>query len=231
MVDLNFYKDKCVLVTGHTGFKGAWLCQTLRMAGARVVGYALDPPTDPSLFELAAMATQMDSVIGDVRDFDKLFATFRDYSPDVVFHLAAQPIVRESYRTPRETFETNVQGTVNVLECVRRLGFVRSVVIVTTDKVYENREWEWGYRETDALGGFDPYSASKACAEVAVKSYIRSFFADGKTAVSTARAGNVIGGGDYAADRLLPDCVRAAVLDETIIVRNPLLLPPYTPNR
>lgn len=227
MVDLNFYKDKCVLVTGHTGFKGAWLCQTLRMAGAKVVGYALDPPTDPSLFELAAMATQMDSVIGDVRDFDKLFATFRDYSPDVVFHLAAQPIVRESYRTPRETFETNVQGTVNVLECVRRLGCVRSVVIVTTDKVYENREWEWGYRETDALGGFDPYSASKACAEVAVKSYIRSFFADGKTAVSTARAGNVIGGGDYAADRLLPDCVRAAVRDETIIVRNPLSVRPF----
>ena len=227
MADLSFYKDKCVLVTGHTGFKGTWLCRILRTAGAKVVGYALEPPTDPSLFDQSAMATEMDSVIGDVRDFDRLSETFAAYRPDVVFHLAAQPIVRESYRTPRETFETNVQGTVNVLECVRRVGCVRSVVVITTDKVYENKEWEWGYRETDALGGFDPYAASKACAELATQSYIRSFFTDGRTAVSTARAGNVIGGGDYASDRLLPDCVRAAVRSEPIVVRNPLSVRPF----
>lgn len=227
MIDLSFYRDKCVLVTGHTGFKGAWLCRVLRLAGAKVVGYALEPPTDPSLFALASMAEDMISVIGDVRDFDKLCGTFGTYRPDVVFHLAAQPIVRESYRTPRETFETNVQGTVNVLECIRRVGCVRSAVIVTTDKVYDNREWDWGYRETDTLGGHDPYAASKACAELAVQSYVRSFFTDGQTAVSTARAGNVIGGGDYAPDRLLPDCARAALRCEPIAVRNPLSVRPF----
>ena len=227
MTDLTFFRDKCVLVTGHTGFKGAWLCRILHLAGAKTVGYALEPPTDPSLFALASMAGEMESVIGDVRDFDKLRGTFETYRPDVVVHLAAQPIVRESYRTPRETFETNVQGTVNVLECVRRIGCVRSVVNVTTDKVYENREWDWGYRETDTLGGYDPYAGSKACSELVTNSYVRSFFADGKTAVSTARAGNVIGGGDYAPDRLLPDCVRASMRCEPIVVRNPLSVRPF----
>ncbi|MBQ7542932.1 MAG: CDP-glucose 4,6-dehydratase [Clostridia bacterium] len=227
MTDLRFYNGKCVLVTGHTGFKGSWLSRILTNAGAKVVGYALEPPTDPSLFALASLSSDMQSVIGDVRDFDKLFDTFRKVRPDVVFHLAAQPIVRESYRIPRETFETNVMGTVNVLECVRRVGCVRSVVNVTTDKVYENKEWEWGYRETDRLCGFDPYSGSKSCSELATHSYIRSFFSDGATVVSTARAGNVIGGGDYAADRLVPDCVRAALRCEPIVVRNPLSVRPF----
>ena len=226
-MNFDFYKDKCVLVTGHTGFKGSWLCRVLLTAGAKVVGYALEPPTQPSLYDETGLSSDMDSVIGDVRDYDKLLGTFRAYRPDVVFHLAAQPIVRESYRTPRYTFETNVMGTVNMLECVRQTGCVRSVVNVTTDKVYENKEWEWGYRESDRLCGFDPYSNSKSCSELVTSSYKNAFFSDGMTAVSTARAGNVIGGGDYAPDRLLPDCVRAAVRGETIVVRNPLSVRPF----
>lgn len=226
-MNFDFYKDKCVLVTGHTGFKGSWLCRILTMAGAKVVGYALEPPTEPSLYNDACLAFDIRSIIGDVRDFDKLLETFRTYQPDVVFHLAAQPIVRESYRTPRETFETNVMGTVNMLECVRQVGCVRSVVNVTTDKVYENKEWEWGYRETDRLCGFDPYSNSKSCSELVTSSYKNAFFCDGATAVSTARAGNVIGGGDWAADRLLPDCIRASMRCEPIVVRNPLSVRPF----
>ena len=222
-----FYQDKCVLVTGHTGFKGTWLCKILTMCGAKVVGYALQPPTDPSLFEQSGIAKEMTSVIGDVRDFDKLLSVFERYRPDIVFHLAAQPIVRESYRIPRETFSTNIMGTVNVLECVRRVGCVRSFVNLTTDKVYENHEWERGYRETDRLCGFDPYSNSKSCSELVTQSYKNSFFADGRIAVSTARAGNVIGGGDYAADRLIPDCVRAAMQCEPIVLRNPLSVRPF----
>ena len=226
-MNFDFYKDKCVLVTGHTGFKGAWLCRILTMAGAKVVGYALEPTTTPSLFDEVRLASEMQSVIGDIRDYDHLLAVFREARPDVVFHLAAQPIVRESYRAPRYTFETNVMGTVNVLECVRQLGCVRSVVNVTTDKVYENKEWEWGYRETDRLCGYDPYSNSKSCSELVTSSFKNAFFTDGATAVSTARAGNVIGGGDRAADRLLPDCVRAAVRCEPIVVRNPLSVRPF----
>ena len=226
-MNFEFYKDKCVLVTGHTGFKGSWLCRVLTMAGAKVVGYALEPPTTPSLFVDARAASDMRSVTGDVRDFDKLLSVFRETKPDIVFHLAAQPIVRESYRAPRVTFETNVMGTVNVLECVRQLGVVRSVVNVTTDKVYENKEWEWGYRETDRLCGFDPYSNSKSCSELVTSSYKNAYFRDGTTAVSTARAGNVIGGGDYAPDRLLPDCVRAALRCAPIVLRNPLSVRPF----
>lgn len=227
MKNLDFYKDKCVLVTGHTGFKGTWLCKILSMSGAKVVGYALEPPTDPSLFVQSEMAKEMTSVIGDIRDYDKLLSVFEEHRPDIVFHLAAQPIVRESYRSPRYTFETNVMGTVNVLECARQVGCVRSLLNVTTDKVYENHEWEWGYRETDALCGFDPYSNSKSCSELVTRSYKNSFFDDGRIAVSTARAGNVIGGGDYAADRLIPDCVRAAMKCEPIILRNPLSVRPF----
>lgn len=224
---LEFYKNKCVLVTGHTGFKGTWLCKILTMAGAKVVGYALEPPTDPSLFVQCGMEKDMISVIGDIRDFDRLSAVFEKHRPDVVFHLAAQPIVRESYRTPRYTFETNVMGTVNVLECIRQTGCVRSFVNVTTDKVYRNNEWAWGYRETDTLCGFDPYSNSKSCSELVTSSYRNAYFTDGNIAVSTARAGNVIGGGDYAVDRLIPDCVRAALKCEPIILRNPLSVRPF----
>ncbi len=227
MNDLSFYKGKRVFVTGHTGFKGSWLCQMLVSAGAEVTGYSLTPPTEPSLFQLAGLENRMKSIIGDVRDFDYLKAAFIDAQPEIVLHLAAQPIVRESYRTPRETYETNVMGTVNLLECVRICGGVKSVLNVTTDKVYHNNEWPWGYRENEPLDGFDPYSNSKSCSELVTHSYRNSFFADGSVAVSTARAGNVIGGGDFAADRIVPDCVRAAQKGQTIGVRNPWSTRPY----
>lgn len=227
MRDLSFYKDKRVLVTGHTGFKGSWLCRMLVGAGAVVTGYSLEPPTQPSLFALADMKKDMTSVIGDIRDFEKLKAVFEQAQPEIVLHLAAQPIVRESYRTPRDTYETNVMGTVNLLECVRTVGGVKSVLNVTTDKVYHNNEWAWGYRENEPLDGFDPYSNSKSCSELVTHSYKNSFFADGSVAISTARAGNVIGGGDFAADRIVPDCVRAAEKKQTIGVRNPYSTRPY----
>ncbi|MCR5484533.1 MAG: CDP-glucose 4,6-dehydratase [Clostridiales bacterium] len=227
MTDLSFYRGKCVLVTGHTGFKGTWLCHMLDHAGAKVVGYALYPPTDPSLFDISKAGEKITSVIGDIRDFPLLCETFEKYRPDIVFHLAAQPIVRESYKNPRYTYETNVMGTVNVLESIRKTGCVKSFLNVTTDKVYENREWQWGYRENENLNGFDPYSNSKSCSELVTSSYKKSFFADGRTAISTARAGNVIGGGDFAADRIIPDCVRAAHKGETIILRNPNSVRPY----
>lgn len=222
-----YYRGKRVFVTGHTGFKGAWLCRILKNAGAIVTGYAKEPPTNPNLFGLAATEHGMRSVIGDIRDFDRLSAAFEESDPEIVLHLAAQPIVRESYRTPRETYETNVMGTVNVLECVRKSGRVRSFLNVTTDKVYLNREWERGYREEDPLDGYDPYSNSKSCSELVTHSYKNSFFADGQTAVSTARAGNVIGGGDFASDRIVPDCVRAALRGEDMVVRNPYSVRPY----
>lgn len=227
MNDLSFYKGKRVFVTGHTGFKGTWLCQMLVGAGAQVTGYSLQPPTDPSLFALSGLENCMNSIIGDVRDYDYLLAAFREAKPEIVLHLAAQPIVRESYRTPRETYETNVMGTVNLLECVRVCGGVKSVLNVTTDKVYHNNEWAWGYRENEPLDGFDPYSNSKSCSELATHSYKNSFFANGGVAVSTARAGNVIGGGDFAADRIVPDCVRAAMQGRVIGVRNPWSTRPY----
>ena len=227
MKDLGFYQGKRVLVTGHTGFKGSWLCQMLVGAGAQVTGYSLTPPTEPSLFALAGLESRMNSVIGDVRDFAHLKAVFEESRPEIVLHLAAQPIVRESYRTPRETYETNVMGTVNLLECVRICGGVKSVLNVTTDKVYHNNEWAWGYRENEPLDGFDPYSNSKSCSELVTHSYKNSFFADGAVAISTARAGNVIGGGDFAADRIVPDCVRAAQRGQTIGVRNPWSTRPY----
>ena len=225
--DLDFYRGKRVFVTGHTGFKGSWLCQILKKAGAIVTGYSTAAPTDPSLFEVAKVAEGMTSVIGDIRDFDALWAAFEKAAPEVVLHLAAQPIVRESYREPVYTYETNVMGTVHILECVRRSSCVRSFLNVTTDKVYENKEWEWGYRENEPLDGFDPYSNSKSCSELVTHSYKNSFFADGRVAISTARAGNVIGGGDFAADRIIPDCVRAALADREIVLRNPYSTRPY----
>ena len=225
--DLAFYKGKRVFVTGHTGFKGAWLCHLLSLMGAEVTGYALKAPTEPSLFEIADIARDIHSVTGDVRDAQALKAAFDEARPEIVLHLAAQPIVRESYRNPAYTYETNVMGTVNILECVRGSETVRSFLNVTTDKVYLNREWAWGYRENEELDGFDPYSNSKSCSELVTHSYKNSFFADGRVAISTARAGNVIGGGDFAADRIIPDCVRAAQKGEDIVVRNPYSTRPY----
>lgn len=222
-----FFRGKRVLVTGHTGFKGAWLCRILTLAGAEVTGYALEPPTSPSLFLAAGLEETMDSVIGDIRDRNRLKETFDRVQPQIVFHLAAQPIVRDSYKDPVYTYETNVMGTVNVLECVRQTECVTSFLNVTTDKVYENREWEYGYRECDPLDGYDPYSNSKSCSELVTHSYQKSFFQDGRCAISTSRAGNVIGGGDFANDRIIPDCVRAASKGEDIIVRNPHSTRPY----
>lgn len=227
MLDLNFYKGKKVLVTGHTGFKGTWLCKMLINAGAEVTGYSLEPPTTPNLFYLSEISSKMNSIIGDIRDFEKLKSVFESTCPEIVFHLAAQPIVRDSYNEPRYTYETNVMGTVNVLECVRNCKSVKSVLNVTTDKVYKNNEWCWGYRENEPLDGYDPYSNSKSCSELVTHSYINSFFNDGCPAVSTARAGNVIGGGDFANDRIIPDCIRAMEKKDTIIVRNPFSTRPY----
>lgn len=226
--EMAFWKGKKVLVTGHTGFKGTWLCRMLVNAGAEVTGYALVPPTEPALFDLAGLKDRMTSVIGDVRDMTHLKETFDAAQPEIVFHLAAQPIVRESYQDPRYTYETNVMGTVNLLECVRLTPSVRSVLNVTTDKVYLNNEERRAFREDDPLDGFDPYSNSKSCSELVTHSYIRSFFTGPDApAVSTARAGNVIGGGDFAPDRIIPDCVRAVRDGKTIAVRNPDSVRPF----
>lgn len=227
MFDLNFYKNKRVFVTGHTGFKGAWLCKMLTNAGAAVTGYSLKPPTEPSLFEIAEIEKDINSVTGDIRDYNNLKSVFDKAKPEIVFHLAAQPIVRESYKNPSYTYETNVMGTVNILECVRNSDCVKSFLNVTTDKVYLNKEWQWGYRENEELDGFDPYSNSKSCSELVTHSYKNSFFSDGRVSISTARAGNVIGGGDFANDRIIPDCIRAAQKHEDIIIRNPYSTRPY----
>lgn len=227
MHSLDFYKNKKVLITGHTGFKGSWLCKILIDAGAKVTGYSLNPPTVPNLFEIIKIGDSMNSVIGDIRDLKHLNQVFDEIQPEIVLHLAAQPIVRDSYKNPVYTYETNVMGTVNICECVRTHACVKSFLNVTTDKVYENKEWVWGYREHEALDGYDPYSNSKSCSELVTHSYIHSFFEVDGTAVSTARAGNVIGGGDFANDRIIPDCVRAATEKQPIIVRNPYSTRPY----
>lgn len=227
MLDLSFYKGKRILVTGHTGFKGAWMCEVLLMAGAEVTGYALEPPTDPALFSMLHFNERMDSRLGDVRDLKSLLAVFQEKRPEIVIHMAAQPIVRESYQNPVYTYDVNVMGTVNVLECIRLTDSVRSFVNVTTDKVYKNKEWEWGYRENEELNGYDPYSNSKSCSELVTESYKNSFFQDREIAISTMRAGNVIGGGDFAADRIIPDCVRAAKEGKDIIIRNPYAVRPF----
>ncbi len=226
-MDSKFYKNKKVLITGHTGFKGSWMCQLLTMIGADVIGYALEPPTRPSLYSLCELDNRINSIIGDIRDLQRLKNVFDEVQPEIVIHMAAQPLVRESYNNPVYTYETNVMGTVNVLECIRLNACVNSFVNVTTDKVYLNKEWEWGYRENEELNGYDPYSNSKSCSELVTSSYIKSFFQDKEIAISTCRAGNVIGGGDFAVDRIIPDCVRAVTEKRDIIIRNPFSTRPY----
>lgn len=225
--DFSFYKGRKVFVTGHTGFMGSWLCRILTNLGADVTGYALTPPTVPSLFELAHIKNDINSVIGDIRDFDRLKTVFDETQPEIVFHLAAQPIVREGYKNPAVTYETNVMGTVNILECIRTSNCVKSFINVTTDKVYKNREWQWGYRENEELNGFDPYSNSKSCSELVTQSYKNSFLNTKGIAVSTMRVGNIIGGGDFANERIIPDCVRAAIGGKDIVIRNPISIRPY----
>ena len=228
MFDLSFYGGKRVFVTGYTGFKGAWLCRVLVNAGAIVTGYSLAPPTEPNLFDIAGLSEFMTEIRGDIRNYSTLKEAFETVKPEIVLHLAAQTIVRTSYEHPVITYETNVMGTVNLLECVRTAQVpVRSVVNITTDKVYQNNEWCWGYRENEPLDGYDPYSNSKSCSELVTHSYAYSFFHDNRIAISTARAGNVIGGGDFARDRIIPDCVRAATEGRPIIVRNPNSIRPY----
>lgn len=225
---MSFYAGKSVLVTGHTGFKGGWLARWLVRQGANVTGFALAPDQEPNLFELAALARDMHSVLGDVRDLDAVRRVVADAKPEIVFHLAAQSLVRRSYREPVETYATNVMGTVHLLDVCRGAESVRSVVVVTSDKCYENREWLWGYRENDAMGGADPYSSSKGAAELVSAAYRRSFFSkSGSAGIATARAGNVIGGGDWSEDRLLPDIVRGATNGTEIAIRNPASTRPW----
>lgn len=232
-MNLQFWKDKKVLVTGHTGFKGSWLCSWLLMAGAEVSGFSLEPATSPALFSVLHLTERMASYIGDIRSLDKISEVIEEVKPEIVFHLAAQPIVRTSYEDPVGTYETNVMGTVHILEAIRKCTSVRAVVNITTDKVYENKEWCWGYREEDVLNGYDPYSNSKSCSELVTASYIKSFFHPEKygkehcTAIATARAGNVIGGGDWAKDRIIPDCVRAMEEGRNIELRNPNAVRPW----
>ncbi len=229
----NAYKDKTVLVTGHTGFKGSWLSLWLAELGAKVIGYSLEPPTEPSLFKALGLQERITHIIGDVEDHERLLALFEKYRPEFVFHLAAQSLVRRSYREPRLTYQTNVIGTVNILEAIRKTNSVRACVIVTSDKCYENRESLHCYKETDPLGGYDPYSSSKGCAELLTAAYRRSFFNSenySKThsvALSSARAGNIIGGGDWADDRIIPDCVKALSQEESIVIRNPEAIRPW----
>lgn len=223
----DYFRGKKVLVTGHTGFKGSWLCKVLDILGSEVYGYSLEPPTDPSLYDIMDGSSFIYSKYADVRDFSSMEDFFSEVMPEIVIHMAAQPLVRDSYRDPRYTYETNVMGTVNVLECVRSNNSVKSFLNVTTDKVYENREWDYGYREIDPLNGHDPYSNSKSCSDIITSSYRKSFFSDGRCAISTARAGNVIGGGDFAYERIIPDCVRATYLDKPILLRNPSSIRPY----
>lgn len=228
MIDVNFYNNKRVFITGHTGFKGSYLCRVLINAGAIVTGYSLEPPTEPSIFKLCNIETGMTSVIGDIRDYKSLKEAFDKANPEIVFHLAAQPLVIDSYERPAYTYETNVMGTVNILECVREnIDTVKSVLNVTTDKVYYNDERGVGFTEDLPLDGFDPYSNSKSCSELVTHSYKKSFFDNAGVAVSTARAGNVIGGGDFADNRIIPDCVRAAAKKESIGIRNPYSIRPY----
>jgi len=228
----NVFREKTVLITGHTGFKGSWLSIWLRQLGARIIGYALAPLTDRDNFVVTGLEDKIIHIAGDIRDYPTLKHVFEEYQPVFVFHLAAQPIVRASYLEPKETYDINIGGTVNVLECCRLTDSVKVIVNVTSDKCYENREWIWGYRENDPMGGYDPYSSSKGCSELVSKAYLKSFFnpddfeAHGKC-LSTARAGNVIGGGDWQRYRLIPDCIRALEIGSPVEVRNPMAIRPW----
>lgn len=217
----DFWRGKRVLLTGHTGFKGSWLSLWLQSMGAELKGLALDPPTTPSLFVEANVAQGMVSQIGDIRDYDTVLEAVAEFKPEIVIHMAAQPLVRYSYKNPIETYATNVMGTVHLLEAIRQTGTAKVVVNVTTDKCYENKEWVWGYREDEAMGGFDPYSSSKGCSELVTAAYRRSYFAETGIALASARAGNVIGGGDWAEDRLVPDILRAFENNQPVVIRNP----------
>lgn len=227
-MNLSFWREKRVFLTGHTGFKGSWLSLWLQSMGAVVTGYALPAPTNPSLFELAKVSDGMTSVLGDIRSGELLFQAMSAASPEIVIHMAAQPLVRYSYQNPVETYDVNVMGTVHLLEAVRKTPSVRAVVNVTTDKCYENREWLWGYRESEAMGGYDPYSSSKACSELVSAAYRQSFFGrESGIYLATARAGNVIGGGDWASDRLIPDIVKGLLSGDPIVIRNPTSMRPW----
>lgn len=234
MVNKEFWKGKKVLITGHTGFKGSWLCLLLNNLGAEISGYALDPPTNPSLYNLCNIDSFVKSSIGDIRDFEKLLIKIETDKPEIIIHMAAQPLVRLSYNEPVMTYQTNIIGTVNLLEAIRisKEKSVRAIVNVTTDKCYENKEWLWPYRENEPLGGYDPYSSSKACSEIITSAYRNSYFnsktyQEHKVAIATARAGNVIGGGDWAADRLIPDFIRAISQNEKIVIRSPYAIRPW----
>lgn len=227
VIDPKFWRGKRVFLTGHTGFKGSWLSLWLQSIGAELHGYALNPPTNPALFDEARVAQGMMSVIGDVRDYGSLFAALKQSRAEIVIHMAAQPLVRLSYDQPVETYATNVMGTVHLLEAIRQVGGVRVVVNVTTDKCYENKEWVWGYREDEPMGGYDPYSNSKGCSELVTSAYRRSFFQKSDIALGSARAGNVIGGGDWALDRLVPDILRAFERKEPVVIRNPYATRPW----
>lgn len=227
MVDKQFWKNKRVYLTGHTGFKGGWLSLWLNSMGAEVKGYALEPVTIPNLFEEAKIAEKIESEIGDIRNLDQLRASMLEFNPDILIHMAAQPLVRLSYKEPIETYETNVMGTVKVLEAARGCSNLKSIISVTTDKCYENKEWAWGYREDEAMGGYDPYSSSKGCAELVTSAYRRSFMQEKGIGLASARAGNVIGGGDWSDDRLIPDVLNAFVNNQAVIIRNPKSTRPW----
>lgn len=227
-----FWNGKRVLVTGHTGFKGSWISFWLNMLGAEVCGYSLDPPAQPNLYQILHLGTKIKSIIGDINNLETLKKTYDDFDPEIIIHMAAQSLVRYSYEHPVETYQTNVMGSLNIMEAARQHGNVRVVVMITTDKCYENKEWVWGYRENDPMGGHDPYSSSKGCAELLIASYRNSYFppekyATHQTALASVRAGNVIGGGDWAADRLIPDTIRAFTKNEDVVIRNPDSIRPW----
>lgn len=227
-----FYKHKTVLVTGHTGFKGSWISMWLKRLGAKVIGYALDPPTMPSLYNLCKVNDMVTNIKGDVRDYEHLHWAIKNYQPEIVFHLAAQALVRRSYQEPLATYATNIMGTANLLEAMRKSPVVKAAVVVSSDKCYENQEWLWGYRENDPIGGSDPYSSSKGCTELIAGAYLKSYFPAAQygkhgMAIATARAGNVIGGGDWAKDRIIPDCVRAFIEQKPVSIRSPHAIRPW----
>jgi CDP-glucose 4,6-dehydratase len=226
-ISKTFWEEKTVLITGHTGFKGSWLSIWLNMLGANLHGYALKPDTKPNMFEIASIKKIIKSNISDIRDYNKLLTVMKKCQPQIVFHLAAQPLVRQSYKEPLETYQTNILGTANLLEAVRYVKSVRAVIVITSDKCYENKEANYAYKESDSLGGYDPYSSSKACAEIVTAAYRNSFFTDSDAAIASARAGNVIGGGDWAPDRLVPDCIKAWLKNKTVEIRYPKAVRPW----